>query len=151
MEIRWRKPNKRGYIEGIVNGRCVKQHRWKMEQKLGRKLRPDEVVHHRNGDRADNRLRNLQLMTDSEHKSHHFFDHPNRRKATGDYRPLHRWVKKNGGSRLGTAEMWDLTCRNCDKTFRRSARQVRKERKKGSSNSFCGRHCASLYWAKIRP
>lgn len=37
------------------------EHRLVMEQQLGRKLRRDETVHHRNGKRADNRPRNLEL------------------------------------------------------------------------------------------
>ena len=39
----------------------VLQHRYVMEQHIGRPLRKDETVHHINGDRLDNRLENLQL------------------------------------------------------------------------------------------
>ena len=61
-----------GYIEytkGTNKGRC--EHCVVMEQHLGRKLRTDEVVHHINRNRKDNRLNNLQLMTRSEHSKLH--------------------------------------------------------------------------------
>lgn len=55
-----------GYLRRNVGGRRVLEHRWVMEQHLGRPLADDEVVHHVNGDRQDNRLENLQLV-----KAHH--------------------------------------------------------------------------------
>jgi hypothetical protein len=45
----------------------VYEHRLVMEEILGRRLRRDEHVHHRNGKRWDNRPENLEVMTASEH------------------------------------------------------------------------------------
>ena len=42
-----------------------------MERKLGRYLSDDEVVHHINHNREDNRIENLQLMEKKEHMSMH--------------------------------------------------------------------------------
>lgn len=45
----------------------VLEHRWIVEQNIGRYLEPWEDVHHKNGNKLDNRLENLQLMTHGEH------------------------------------------------------------------------------------
>ena len=41
----------------------IMQHRKVMEESLGRPLHRDETVHHKNGNRADNRLENLELWS----------------------------------------------------------------------------------------
>lgn len=51
----------KGYRVICVRDRYIRQHRYVMELKLGRKLRPYEQVHHKNGRRSDNRLKNLEL------------------------------------------------------------------------------------------
>lgn len=52
-----------GYVNVSIDGRRKLQHRVVMEQHLGRDLRPDENVHHKNGNRSDNRLVNLELWS----------------------------------------------------------------------------------------
>lgn len=60
------------YVFEKHNGQWIRQHRLRMEKKLGRKIRPSEVVHHKNGIRSDNRLRNLEVMLESKHaRLHH--------------------------------------------------------------------------------
>ena len=59
-----------------------------MEKEIGRKLGPQEVIHHINGDHSDNRIENLQLCVNQQEHSciHHGKD-------------LDKWLRE---CRLGT-------------------------------------------------
>jgi hypothetical protein len=58
--------DKKGYRVTYVDGRSQMEHRLVMERIIDRKLYPHEEVHHKNGQRADNRDENLELWSHSQ-------------------------------------------------------------------------------------
>lgn len=77
--IRLRKPpgsgniSRFGYKRITINGKYVFEHRVIMEQYLKRKLRPFpyEVVHHKDGNKLNNAIENLELLSLVTHNAHH--------------------------------------------------------------------------------
>jgi len=72
----------------------VRQHRFIMEGVIGRRLVAGEVVHHINGQKDDNRVENLVVMTTGQHAEEHA--------------PQKRWnseVMREAG-RKGAAARW---------------------------------------------
>ncbi len=70
--------SKGDYLYAVVKGHpnatknnYVLYHRIVVENALGRLLDSDEVVHHINGNKKDNILENLQVLTSSEHARLH--------------------------------------------------------------------------------
>ena len=51
--------------------RWLYKHREVMERYLGRKLLPEEHIHHTNGNHLDNRIENLEIVSKSKHMAGH--------------------------------------------------------------------------------
>lgn len=56
------------YKQIMVNGKLVREHRWLMEQHLGRKLESWEHVHHIDGNHLNNAIENLIVLSNAEHQ-----------------------------------------------------------------------------------
>jgi len=63
-----------GYIEiyepthkNTQSNGWIKEHRWIMSEIMGRPLKSNEVVHHINGFKKDNRIQNLELLDVGTH------------------------------------------------------------------------------------
>lgn len=92
--------------------------RYIMEKHLNRELDPDkETVDHKDYDRKNNDISNLELIPRKEH------------------------------SKLDTRRVKPVkcVCKNCGKKFERSPRVIRDQSTKGKSGPFCSRKCAAIY------
>lgn len=61
-----------GYVKlYLSNGKVVEEHRFIIEQNIGRKLKRTEEVHHIDKNRQNNTLSNLEIKDKLEHLKEH--------------------------------------------------------------------------------
>ena len=111
-EVVYRPPPE--YPGTVYGNNCVLEHRLVWWQHTGHVPTPNEIVHHINGDKRDNRFENLKIMRQSEHVRLH-----------GEKRPR--------------AEMMSMICDWCGCRFETLARNVKAKRSAGQKRFYCSR------------
>ncbi|TXH55593.1 MAG: HNH endonuclease [Desulfurellales bacterium] len=105
------------------SNRYVFVHRIVYERHIGRFLKRHEIVHHKNGNKLDYRIENLELTNHTDHARHHAMQFP--------------------------AVMVTLICPGCVKPFTRERRKTHLS-DRSKRRTFCSRHCNGAYTARTR-
>ena len=102
-------------------GRYCYEHHLIWWRKYGSLPLSNECIHHRNGNKRDNKISNLKLMTISQHNREHAKPVP----------------------------MTTLICDACGKALDRPSRVIRHQRKIGYKHHYCDRRCMGKMQGQI--
>lgn len=93
-----------------------------MEQHLGRRLLPDETVDHKDRDKTNDDISNLQILSRSEH------------------------TKKD----IKRIKKVEITCIFCGNKAQKNARDLDRGAKLGKAGPFCSKKCVGRYGAEVQ-
>jgi hypothetical protein len=134
---RWNHPHGYILITHPETKRKVLEHRYVMEQHLGRILQRNEAVHHINGDKKDNRIENLKLMDFGAHSVLH-------NKGIAKHKGQSRLGNKNFIPwNKGKAKQTTCICAHCGNSFTRLEKKVKYALKQGWK-LMCSKKCRAL-------
>jgi hypothetical protein len=111
----------KGHPMANKNG-AILEHRYVMSQYLGRVLTREEIVHHLNGNKKDNRIDNLKLVSKRTHPK----EHPKEK----------RYIK--------------LKCSGCGNNFVKAYNQYATKKKRGQDDFYCNRSCMGNHFGNGR-
>jgi transposase len=100
----------------------IYEHRYILEQKIGKYLTSNEIAHHINGNKLDNRSENLEVIIKQKHDSYH--------------------------SQLKGKITIVLKCPECKKIFERSKRKTRMQN--NTKYTTCSSSCRGKFSRKIQ-
>ena len=97
-------------------------HREVMEKSLGRKLDSSELVHHKDGNKQNNSIYNLEIKSKAEHINHH--------------RKQIEWTT--------------IVCVECGNTKKVMAKDERRRQKDKMNGPFCGKSCVGKWCRRLQ-
>lgn len=122
----------RRHVGVVIDGKTYRMFlsRWLMMKKLGRFLERTEEVDHRDEDRTNDSIENLQILT-----------------------------RQQNAAKLGLRKRLEnpaktvvLICPTCKSEFTLLAHRFRYKQKRGCEGPFCGKKCAAIvHWSSDHP
>lgn len=137
-----------GYIVLSNLGNRITEHRYIMEQHLGRKLRKEEEVHHINGIKDDNRIENLEILDKSTHATITLTGRVLSKETKAKISKANRGMKRSDDARermrlaqleyINSKTTIERNCKYCNKSYQT----------KNSRKIFCDKNCAKRFYRK---
>lgn len=106
-----------------IGGRYVYEHRLIAEQIIGRMLETGEIVHHKDGDKLNNSVENLEVLTKEIHDSHHS---------------------------ILRMKFSEVECTGCGKKITIQNKKLKERSGRNKMGVFCGRSCATKYQFRVK-